>query len=210
MNFDRVYCIHVPNQERRERIQRELDKMGMVATFVYANKPPAALKMSNMRRRPCAEFGVNLSHIKAVVTAMQDGAQSPLFIEDDIVFESWARDRLAEIDLPEWDVLYFGGHPREPVKGMEGNLVRIGTFSFAEAYAINGRALWPFFSYWCNRISQQNAMYDFILGEFAAKNHGYCTYPLLTRQRNTFSSISEAVDDKSGLVQRGWLKNMPT
>jgi hypothetical protein len=128
--FDRVYVIHLPHRERRAAIEAELARMGLEAEYVHA-KPPRGFTMSNMRRNPAAEFGCALSHVKAIVRAAAEG-QRPLIIEDDVRFVG-----LPQLDLPaDWEVLYLGGHPRSDVQRVSDTLVRVGTFSFAEAYVL--------------------------------------------------------------------------
>lgn len=191
--FDKTYVIHLPVRETK-----------LAGEMVYATPPSKGFTMSNMRRNPAAEFGVNLSHIKAIVRAMNDKAERPLFLEDDVEIVG---------SLPElpsyYDVLYLGGHPREPVKRAGNNLVRVGKFSFAESYSISRKALVPFFEFWCNRIGQPDAMYDFILGEFAAANIGYAVYPPITKQSGD-SLVAGRRDDKRELVERGWKNNLST
>ena len=214
--FDHVYCIHKPDEQRREAIEKEFKKVGIAnVEYVYANRPRSIggepFHMSNMRRCPSAEFAVNLSHIKAVRHAIRDGARRPLFLEDDVVFRDDANQILtAALEaLPDdWDVLYMGGHPCEKVKKVSDNLVKIGRFSFAESYAINEPMLGAFDDFWLDNIGQHQAMYDFILSRFA-QNSGYCVYPVLTHQPiGGYSHISKGKEDKSDLVTRGWLNNL--
>ena len=216
--FDQVYCIHMPDPERREAIEKEFAKVGIVGVhYVYAERPRSVgghpFHISNMRRCPSAEFAVNLSHIKAVAHAIADGAKRPLFLEDDIVFRDDANQILtAALEaLPDdWGVLYMGGHPCDKVEKISDNLVKVARFSFAEAYAINGYcALVDFLDYWLDSIGQHQAMYDFILSRFATANNGYCVYPVLTHQPiGGYSHISKENEDKHDLVIRGWLNNL--
>jgi len=210
--FDRVYCIHLPDQGRRDKIQQEFEKVGIAdVKYVYAQRPKPKFHMTNMRRAPAAEFAVNLSQIKAVAHAISDGAKRPVFFEDDVLFRDDANQILAQAlkALPEdWDVLYMGGHPCDDVKKLSDNLVKVGRFSFAESYAINRHALVPYLDYWLDRIGHANAMYDRILGEFARDNNGYCVYPVLTHQPVGYSHISDRNDDKRDLVKRGWAAHL--
>ncbi len=210
--FDRVYCIHYPDPTRREKIEQEFEKVGIAdAQYVYAQRPRDKFHITNMRRAPCSEFAVNLSHIKAVAHAIADGAKRPLFLEDDIVFRDDSNEILTQAlkVLPEdWDVLYMGGHPCDKVEKLSDNLVKVARFSFAESYAINGPSLMKFHDFWLDRIGQLQAMYDRILGEFAEANDGYCVYPVLTHQPAGYSHISKANDDKLDLVKRGWANNL--
>ena len=166
--FDKVYCIHLPKErERRSRIQKQFDEVGITdVTYVHATPPPAKFSMSNMRRNARGEFGVNLSQIKAVVQAISDGAQRPLFVEDDIEFKEYAGRFMNYIvqEMPEeWGVLYLGGHPRGPVPARRATkedhrdyLWKIQRYSFADAYSIRGDHLQKFFDYWCENKPLKN------------------------------------------------------
>ncbi len=210
--FDRVYCIHLPNPKRLVPLQEEFQRVGIESVqYLHAARPVSGFEMSNMRRAPPGEFGVNLSQMKAIVHAIADGAERPLFLEDDLVFAEDAEERLRFVrrELPEdWDVLYLGGHPRGKVDRYSSTLVRIGSFAFAEAYSIQRKALLAFADKWFDRIAAPEAMYDFILGEFAAAGQSYCTYPLLCEQTPGLSQIGGKVEDKRGLVARGWIKHL--
>jgi GR25 family glycosyltransferase involved in LPS biosynthesis len=205
MIFDRVYVVHLPHAARRKAIEAELAKLGMQATFLYADPPAKEFTVPNMRRNPAVEFALSLSHIKCVIRALDDGAERPLFLEDDVVFHD--EQRLPEVaaELPaDYDVLYLGGHPRGNVTWASKSLVRVSTFSFAEAYSLSRKALRPFLDFWLNRIGQPKAMYDIVLGEFAADHKGYCVYPLMTEQALVSSLISGKIENKESLLLRGW------
>jgi hypothetical protein len=168
-----------------------------------------------MRRSARGEFGVNLSQIKAVVQAISDGAERPLFFEDDIEFIDPRFCTYAIQELPEdWGVLYFGGHPRGPVPARRARLEgreyvwKIERYSFADAYSINGKYLQKFFDYWCENITRSDAMYDFILGEFAGKNNGYAVYPTICEQYAGKSAVTGQHDDKSSIVARAWASHI--
>lgn len=209
--IDRVYVVHMPDPERRALMDRELAKMGFEAEYLAADRPRGPFNITNMRRNARAEFGASLSHVKCLVKAIADGAQCPLFLEDDVEFLC-ARDRLdaAMRELPaDWDILYLGGHPRGPTKAHSQSLVKVGEFSFAESYAMSRKALRPFLDFWLDRIGKPTAMYDIILGEFAAANQGYCVYPTVTRQWNIKSHISGEIDDKKSLLVKGWATHKP-
>jgi len=217
-SFDRVYCIHLPNADRRKRIEAEFARVGIhKAQFIHAPTPCKGFTVTNMRRNPPAEFGCSLSHVKAVMQAIKDKAFRPLFLEDDVEFID--PDRIGEIlcELPTtWDVLYMGGHPRGPAEMVSANLARISTFSFAEAYSFNVGTLRrktimeSFVQFWLERISQPNAMFDIILGEFAAEHESYCIYPLMTFQPEQYSFIGNKIDNKTGCLEKGWQNNLST
>jgi hypothetical protein len=214
--FDKVYCIHLPNPERREKIEREFKHVGITdVQYIHADRPDAGFTMSNMRRNPRGEFGCSLSHIRAACLAISDGAKRPLFIEDDVVFHAGAVERMRSVRrdldlLPYWDILYMGGHPRGPCHSVTDNLVAIDRFSFAEAYAMNGTTVEVWVDFWLTRVGKKNAMVDIILGEFASSVFGYCVYPLMTHQPPGFSQITGQHDSKDNCITSGWKNNLCT
>jgi GR25 family glycosyltransferase involved in LPS biosynthesis len=184
----------------------ELSRMGLQAEYVHASPPDRSFTMSNMRRNSRVEFGIACSHVKAILTAFADGVESALILEDDVRFLC-DRKRLNEVvgELPtSWDVCYFGGHPRGPTTRATVSLVKVSTFSFAEAYLLSRKAIMPLMAYWLDRAGKPDAMIDLVLGEFAARNNGYCAYPLLTEQRQVVSHVSGKVDQKAHLLTKGW------
>ena len=144
--FDRIYCIHIPNKKRRASIEVEFKRVGINGRvqYIHATPPPKGFTMSNMRRAPRGEFGVNLSQIKAIVHAISDGAKRPLFFEDDVIFHQNAHELLETSlkDLPDdWDILYMGGHPTGPIFDPQAikfssTLAKVGKFSFRQFMAI--------------------------------------------------------------------------
>ena len=204
--FVRVYVIHLPDEERKARITAELTKHGYGdVVFCGALEPYKGFISSNMRRNARGEFGCALSHLKAIMTAIADGVEEALFVEDDVVFR-----RYPYFDMPEdWRVFYYGGHPRGPVTQVSEYVYSVGEFSCAEAYLLNRQSMLDFVLFWCDRAGQPNAMFDFILGEFAAQGGGYAVYPTITHQPVGYSHIGNKIDDKTALIERGWLANLP-
>ena len=202
----KVYVIHLPNPDRKAKIEAELAKHGYGdVEYIHAQEPTEGFKASNMRRNPRGEFGCAMSHLKAICKAISDGVEQALFVEDDVVFR-----RCGFVERPDdWRVIYYGGHPREPVQKIDEGLYRVGKFSCAEAYEMNRDSMCDFVQFWCDRAGQPNAMFDFILGEFAAQGGGYAFYPTITRQPPGYSQIGNKFDDKTDLIERGWQANLP-
>ena len=208
--FDKVYCIYLPNPDRRKAIEQQFKRVGIKnVTYIHARPPAAGFHMNNMRRAPLGEFGCSLSHIKAAVHALADGAKRPLFVEDDIIFSRDAVERMQTVarEAPcNWGVLYMGGHPRGPCQMITKNLAEISTFSFAESYAMQAWALTSWIDFWLDRVGQKKAMVDIILGEFAAENNGLAVYPTLTHQPDGISQITWKHDSKQRCLDKGWSK----
>jgi len=205
-----VYVIHLPNAERKAKIAAELERVGFEnVTYVHAREPVQGFTMSNMRRNPRGEFGCSLSHLKAIAYAARfPHRPMSLFIEDDVVFAD-DFDPLALLKVPtHYRVTYLGGHPRGPVEKVSDTLVKIGPWSCAEAYLMSQVSALEFLQFWCDRAGQPNAMFDFILGEFAAIGDSYAFYPQLTHQPVGWSQIGLKIDDKSACIEKGWKTNL--
>ena len=207
--FDTVTVISHPMTGRMDKMSNRLREWGVFPDYVFARRPPDHFVMNNMRRNGIGEFACNLSHVKAIMTALANRADRPLFLEDDVKFQNMENLASALADLPaDWTVLYLGGHPCDPVKQVGEHLYRVGRFSFAEAYAIRGHALGAFLRYWTDRIGQNNAMFDQILGEFARDTNGYAIHPCVTYQPDGFSFVANREDEnKSICVESGWLNH---
>jgi len=203
----KVFVVSLPNPGRRTAITAELEKHGYGdVQFIHAQEPAQGFSMTNMRRNARGEFGCSLSHLKAISTAIAQDVEQALFIEDDIVFR-----RYDWFEMPEdWRVFYYGGHPRGPLKKVSEFVYEISNgFSCAEAYVLNRESMREFMSFWCDRAGQPNAMFDIILGEFAAQGGGYALYPTMTHQPPGYSQIGQKHDDKRDLIERGWKNNLP-
>ena len=207
-----VYVVHLPNAERKAKIAAELARVGLTKVkYIHAQEPVRGFQCSNMRRNPRGEFGCSLSHLKAIATAIEDHVYDALFIEDDIVFSPDCYWDAPETNIklpPDWNVIYLGGHPRAPVKRFNDRLVKTGEWSFAESYLMHYQSMREFMKFWCDRAGQPNAMFDIILGEYAAQGGGYAFYPQLTHQPIQYSYIGQKVDDKSGCINKGWTSNL--
>lgn len=209
--FDHVYVISHPITGREPAMYDKLLQLGVQdPQFIHARRPAAGFNMSNMRRNSQGEFGCSLSHAKALYQASKE-AQQPLFLEDDVEFADYLEPVLqaALSELPlSWALLYLGGHPCEDVQPAGEHLVRVGRFSFAEAYAINQWALDLLLEHWFDRQGQPDAMFDRILGEFAQLVPAFAVYPPVTFQPAGYSHVADKDDDKSHCVESGWANHL--
>lgn len=207
--FDYCFCISHPSTHREKAAKKHLRSVGLRPNFAYAAQPYPGFTVPNMNRNPRMEMACSLSHITAIVRALDYGCHRPLFVEDDVQIGDHSHLESALTSLPtDWAVVYLGGHPCEDVIEVSEHLVRVGRFSFAEAYCINGWCLGPFLEYWASRIGQPHAAFDRILGEFAAEYGGYCVVPTITRQPAGYSFIGEREDDKTHCVESGWANHL--
>lgn len=207
--FNSVTVISHPVTGRAQDMLKRAGERRMNPSFVYAQSPAPGFSMSNMRRNPAGEFGCSLSHLKALCLAMHRQWRRPLFLEDDVEFgdDSHLREALDSLP-PDWSVVYLGGHPCEDVERVSDHLVRVGRFSFAEAYCVNGNALPDLVNYWIDRAGQHDAMFDRILGEFARDNGGYCVVPTVTSQPPGHSHVAGRYDDKKHCMESAWAAHL--
>lgn len=205
-----VYVIHLPNPERKAKIAAELAKAGFDdIQYVHAKEPMRGFECNNMRRNPRGEFGCALSHVKAIVRAVTDSVDRALFVEDDIEFTPDGLKGLRSLYSFPMQLLYLGGHPRGPAKKVCDGVVKAGLWSCAEAYMFDHNTMRKFLNFWLDRAGQPNAMFDFILGEFAATlDDAYALYPPATQQPPGWSHIGQKFDDKRELIKRGWETNL--
>lgn len=210
--FDACYVLSDPITKRKDDCRMRLARLRIQEPVFQYARGSTRLQMNNMRRNAPVEFAVNLGHIKNIVSAITHADACPLFLEDDVHFTHDAERVLyrAIPELPDdWSILYLGGHPREPIYRHSEHLVRAKTWSCAEGYAINGHWLPGFFDFWCDRISKPDAMFDFILGEYAALTEtAFALYPPVTYQPDGWSYIGSKTDSKTALIERGWKNNL--
>lgn len=207
--FNQVYCIHLQSStDRKPLIEQELNKLPIGdVQYISAKQPPSNFSMNNMRRNPSAEFGCNLSHIKAINTAIINNNKSALFVEDDIVFVDKPMDKILSANIPnDYDLIYLDGHPRyDKATRINNAIVKVKRFCFASAYIMTRKTMLSFLNYWYDRITQPNAMFDFILGDFSATVNSYAFYPVICKQRTGYSIIGKKHDDKTNLYS-SWEK----
>ena len=70
-------------------------------------------KKSGSKFVSVGHFACLLSHIKALETAKQQGNLYNLILEDDVIFRNNFLEIINEINVPIFDVLYFGGLTKE-------------------------------------------------------------------------------------------------
>ncbi len=120
ITWDKIYIINLERRlDRRKEMVNKLEKMGLTNyEFISAVdgqkhriknayeklKIDGKTKISNS-----GHFGCSLSHIKVLKKAKEKGYSQIMVLEDDIEFTEDFVNKLKEIKIPKFDLLYLGG-----------------------------------------------------------------------------------------------------
>lgn len=150
--FDQAYCINLAERsDRRRSAERQFDSVGLRdVVFIEASRPADQGVFRTQGTHGCA-----LSHARIFRQAKEEGFESIVVFEDDVVFAEGLQERLLPIleDLKkvDWDLFYFF-HPLKggfDFRGDRGDVLErypsglvqtAGTIK-THAYAINCRCL---------------------------------------------------------------------
>lgn len=150
--FDRAYCINLAERfDRRRNAERQFESIGLQEVhFIVGSRPPDEGVFRTQGTHGCA-----LSHARIFRQAKEEGLESIVIFEDDVVFSEDFHARIIPIleDLKkvEWDLFYFF-HPIKgafDLKGDRGDVLAshpsgllqtAGTVK-THAYAIHSRCL---------------------------------------------------------------------
>lgn len=129
-HFDQIILINLARRgDRMEQAQKEADKHGFTFTRFEAHDMPG-----------WGNNGCTASHRGVLELISHHKWQKTLVLEDDfkIVHEDF-NDRFAAMitQVPEWDMLYLGGHYAEPPQGrVSPNVIRMGHMKTTSSYGI--------------------------------------------------------------------------
>lgn len=132
------------------------------------------------------------------------GADTLLFLEDDVVFSDLTHCEQALSQLPDWDIVYLGanlvcwnnGEPK-PERYSE-HLFRVRAAWTTHAIGYNKRVV-PFLL--GNQPGFSEIMFDNWLSGQLANLKAYCVAPMVAYQRPHFSSIWNRWDDYSPIFE---------
>jgi len=210
--FGKIYCINMPEDtERKKQVSKEFEKANIInrIEWISAAKPPKDFHIDLYRRNPAAEFGCSLSHITAIVNAINDKHDNILILEDDITFVNNFSNILTNSldELPnDWTGLYLGCTPVNKKK-ISKTLIKINGWNTwgTYAYALNGKHLLKYFNHWAKSITHPVAgnLYspiDAILSSFMDSNSGgYATIPPIVKPKiGIVSSVDNSKYNSAG------------
>lgn len=215
--FDKIYCINlVTDHERKTVMKDQFDKLGIQDRINWRSAPRPYAGYYSSNYKFAGEFGVVLSHLKALTDAISSDIVNGIAIfEDDVYFDSDTHNLLQRTldDVPDdWDVLYLGGRPLKKVEHVRGNIYKVDKFTSAMSYCISAKALRDYVNFYIDSMSTpfpdaccDNILNDFILRKF---KKGYAMYPTLTSTIPGWSTLRQADRDYEKVFARDWKQNL--
>lgn len=146
--FDRVVVINLDRRpDRWERVQRHLAEVGW--PFRYPQRVSAIDGKQDKRpgwwRAGAPAWGCYRSHLGVIEDALNDGIESLLVLEDDVLLPETFRARVAEFlnQLPkDWHGLYLGGQHirpgKQPPENLGNGVLQAKNVNRLHAYAMRG------------------------------------------------------------------------
>jgi GR25 family glycosyltransferase involved in LPS biosynthesis/SAM-dependent methyltransferase len=139
LNIAVVYVNLASRQDRREEVEYQVQRMGWKAIRqpgIRGQDVRDPWGYQNARRYACS-----LAKRLAIRRGLSTGADAVLLLEDDVVFDDKAQQRLGALELPEdWAMLYLGGrHLQRPVPVGRQGLIRLRETADNHAVLIRAR-----------------------------------------------------------------------
>jgi len=195
--FDNIYCVNLNTRpDKWEICKTEFSKHNMRVERFNAINGRSLKKRGNISH---GEAGCSLSHASIFETFSNSTMERVLILEDDVEFvpdfEAVFQSKIAQV--PEWDILYFGGtHMTKPSQVNEHFSRAIKTYTTSH-YAITKKVV-PLVLEEIKRLERQ---VDVILAEKQPQLRAYVFDPAVAWQRPSFSDIHNVHVDYTG-----WMK----
>ena len=133
--FDKIYCINLDRRPDRweENCLPQFKKLGLEVERFSATDGQSELDLPHGKTYN-AELAGCYSHLNAIKKAKEEGVKRLLLLEDDVVFVDDLNERFSELinNVPEWDILFFGGNHIGGVIPVNKGIVRLN-----KSYAIH-------------------------------------------------------------------------
>ena len=146
-HFERIVVLSLPAaRERRERLRRHLAETGLGGAEVqFIPAFPGSDTMPPRGWQGLPAWGCLRSHLAVLRQAEQDGVESLLVLEDDVIFHPRTAAALGpwlRRVPPDWGQIFLGGQHLHPPRRTALDDVQQGrNVNRAHAYAVSGRIL---------------------------------------------------------------------
>lgn len=205
--FDKIYCINLDRRpDRWKECELEFQKHNLSVERIPAidgnpDNLSMKMKMPHQENKP-GIIGCNLSHLKVFKKALQDGANTFLVLEDDIVFCDDLETQFEKChkQLPDdWKMIYFGGSHRgeKNVKQITENVYQITHTFTTHCQGMKKEML----QHAIDTMSQLGQPADWFYADWQKVFKTYAFVPHLAWQRASYSDIEKAHVDYSTIIK---------
>lgn len=195
--FEKVFYINLDRRpDKNQIIQQELERHGITAERFSAVDGQTLQATDKLMP---GEIGCALSHARILKTMVEHSWKNILILEDDAEFIPDLQEYFKNNahNIPEWDMLYFGGnHLNEPVR-INNAISRITRTYTTSHYAVNLNIAQGLI----NRIEQLNNQVDVAYSEFHSGTRTYAFTPAIAWQRACISDIHGVFVDYTSFMK---------
>jgi glycosyl transferase family 25 len=198
-----VFYINLEHRtDRKEHVEKELDKIGIKATRFNA------IKMTN------GAIGCSMSHLKILEEAKKNKLSHVLIVEDDITFldsELFKTqiNKFFELHENNWDVLLLAGNNMPPYENIDDTCVKVTQCQTTTGYLVNGHyinilatnvkmGLTQLLNNPSEKIKFAIDRFWFVL---QSASRWYLIIPLTVVQREDYSDIEQKVTNYQNMMQ---------
>ena len=174
--FDKIYCISLrerPDRKAQAEAQFEKAKLSGLVEFAIFEKDTAD-----------PERGIYQSHFACIQKALEEGADTVLIFEDDILFHNFnplvLKNGIEFLKAsPDWHILFLGCMVKANRRTCYPSVLKVRFRSLTQAYALHRR--------FAETIEPWNGIaYDDMLRDLE-DDHAYALYPSFAFQSNSLS-----------------------
>jgi glycosyl transferase family 25 len=188
--------------DRREHVEKELDKIGIKATRFNA------IKMTN------GAIGCSMSHLKILEDAKKNKLDHVLIVEDDITFldsELFKNqiNKFFELHGNNWDVILLAGNNMPPYENIDNTCVKVTRCQTTTGYLVNGHYINVLATNvkigLTQLLNKPLELSKFAIDKFwfvlQNASKWYLIIPLTVVQREDYSDIEQKVTNYQGMMQ---------
>ena len=191
--FEKIYCVNLKRSTERWNECQEIFKFHNLNVSRFEAVDGFEEGVNNSNLLP-GEYGCYMSHYNIIKECADKKYDKVLILEDDVQFHPDLTELFFKFEsqLPDWDMLYFGGNhtPMPPILISE-NVLKLRHTYTTHAYAINSKSIDLIFSKMQNPYKQ----IDVIYADLQQSLNVYSFYPALAWQRDGYSYIHNTVVD---------------